>query len=55
MAPETGVDHEMLLLILLGKLEQKNLGREIIDIGQPKADDAGGELVGDDLKDRQHC
>jgi len=49
VASKTRVDDEVLLFILLGKLEEEDLGREVVDIGQPKVDDARRKLVGDDL------
>jgi hypothetical protein len=49
VAAETRVDNQLLLVVRLRELEQQDLGGEVVDICEPQADEALGELVGDDL------
>jgi hypothetical protein len=52
VAAEAGIDDELLLIFGLGKLEQQDLGGQVVDVGQSKADQALLELMGDDLGSR---
>jgi hypothetical protein len=49
MAPEAALDDHLLPVVRLGKLEEKDARREIVDIGETKGIKGAGKLVGDDL------
>lgn len=49
MASEARIDDKLLLVIGLGKLEEQDLGGEVVDVGQPQGSQALLELVGDDF------
>jgi hypothetical protein len=46
---EAGVDDQLLLVIRLRELEEKDLGREIVDVGESQSHQALLELVCNDL------
>ena len=49
MAAETRVYNELLLVVRFGKLEEENLGREVVNVGKSQSLKALVELMGDDL------
>jgi hypothetical protein len=49
MTPKARINDDLLLVPGLGKLEQKNLGGQIVDVGQAEGGNGLVELVGDDL------
>lgn len=49
MAAEAGVDDQLLLVIRLRELEEEDLGREVVDVGESQSHQALLELVCDDL------
>ncbi len=49
VAAESGVYEELLLAVRLGKLEEEDLGAEIVDVGHAQGDQRLGDLVDDNL------
>ena len=49
VAAEAGFDQELLLVVGFGEFEEQDLGREVVDVGLPQRDQAGRQLVRDDL------
>lgn len=49
MHAEAAVDHDEVLAVGLGELEEEDAGGKVVDVGDSVADEGAGELVRDDL------
>jgi hypothetical protein len=49
MAPEAALNDHLLPVARLGKLEEKDARREIVDIGETEGIKGGGKFVGNNL------
>lgn len=49
MTPESRVDYDLLLVFGLRKLDQEDLGGEVVDIRDSESDQGGGQLVSNNL------
>lgn len=50
MAAKASINDELLLIIGLRELEEKDLGGEVVDVGQSQSYQMLLELMGDDLR-----